>query len=113
MSPPSRLRGLVHQYRLHLVHGEVVFMPGEGVEAVYLVERGGVVVFSPTGERIVAALGPLRMIGLRDMLAGGLWQGIGLAQGATVLRVFDTGAVLRMIDAAPEAHRRLLNELAA
>jgi len=113
MSPPPRLRGLVHQTRLHLLHGEVVFMPGEGVDAVYLVERGGVVVFSPTGESILAALGPLRMIGLRDMLAGGLWQGVGLAQGPTVLRVFETCSILRMIDATPDAHKQLLRELAA
>jgi hypothetical protein len=27
MSAPSRLSGLLHQHRLHLLHGEVVFMP--------------------------------------------------------------------------------------
>jgi len=77
------------------------------------VERGGVLVFAPTGEGIVSALGPLRMVGLRDMLAGGVWQGVGLAQGPTVLRVFDTTPILRMIDAAPDAHQQLLRELAA
>ena len=76
-------------------------------------ERGGVLVFAPTGEGIVSALGPLRMVGLRDMLAGGVWQGVGLAQGPTVLRVFDTTPILRMIDAAPDAHQQLLRELAA
>jgi hypothetical protein len=53
------------------------------------------------------------MVGLRDMLAGGVWQGVGLAQGPTVLRVFDTTPILRMIDAAPDAHQQLLRELAA
>lgn len=113
MSAPSRLRGVLHHHHLHLLHGEVVFMPAERIEAVYLVERGGVVVFTPTGEGILAAVGPLRMVGLRDMLAGGVWQGVGLAQGPTVLRVFDTTPILRMIDAAPDAHQRLLRELAA
>lgn len=113
MSAPSRLRGLLHQHRLHLLHGEVVFMTAERVEAIYLVERGGVLVFAPTGEGIVSALGPLRMVGLRDMLAGGVWQGVGLAQGPTVLRVFDATPILQMIDAAPDAHQQLLRELAA
>jgi len=113
MSPPPRLRGLMHQHQLHFLHGEVVFMPEERVDAVYLVERGGVMIFAPKGEGILAALGPLRMVGLRDMLAGGIWQGIGLAQGPTVLRVFETIPILRMIDAAPDAHQRLLRELAA
>jgi hypothetical protein len=113
MSPPPRLRGLLHHNRLDLVHGEVVFLPHERVEAVYLVESGGVAVFGPMGEGLLAGLGPLRMIGLRDMLAGGLWQGVGLAQGPTVLRVFDTRPILQMIDAAPDAHRRLLHDLAA
>ena len=49
MPPPSRMRELLHQQRLHLLHGEVVFMPEEPVEAVYLVERGGVLVFAPSG----------------------------------------------------------------
>jgi hypothetical protein len=47
------------------------------------------------------------------MLAGGLWQGVGLAQGPTVLRVFETCSILRMIDATPDAHKQLLRELAA
>ena len=39
MPPPPRLRELLHQQRLHLLHGEVVFMPEERVETIYLVER--------------------------------------------------------------------------
>ena len=113
MSPRPRLRGLLQQHHLHLLHGEVVFMPAERVDAIYLVERGNVLVFAPTGEGMIAALGPLRIVGLRDMLAGGVWQGVGLAQGPTVLRVFDTTPILRMIDTAPDAHQRLLRELAA
>lgn len=113
MSPPPRLRNLVDRHQLHVLHGEIVFMPQERVGAVYLVERGGILIFAPTGEGIVASIGPLRMVGLRDMLAGGIWQGIGLAQGPTVLRVFETTPILRMIDAAPDAHQRLLRELAA
>lgn len=113
MSPPPRLAELVHQSRVHLLHGEVVFMPDERIETVYLVERGGVVVFAPTGEGLLSALGPLRIVGLRDLLAGGLWQGVGLAQGPTVLRVFETRQILEMIERSPEAHQRLLHELAA
>lgn len=113
MSVPMRLTGLLQQSRLTLLHGEVVFMPAERVEAVYLVERGGILVFAPSGERVVAAIGPLRMVGLRDLLTGGQWQGAGLAQGPTVLRVFDTAPILRMIDTTPDAHRSLLRELAA
>lgn len=113
MSPPARLRGILRQHHLHLVHGEVVFMPEERVDAVYLVETGGVMVFAPSGNQILTALGPLRIIGLRDMLAGGRWHGVGLAHGPTVLRVFETRPILQMIDAAPDAHQRLLRELAA
>ncbi|WP_439139994.1 cyclic nucleotide-binding domain-containing protein [Roseicyclus sp.] len=113
MSPPPRLRGIVHQHQLQLLHGEVVFMPQERVDAVYLVERGGVVVFAPSGNQILTALGPLRIIGLRDMLAGGRWQGIGLAHGPTVLRVFETSPIMRVINAAPDGHQRLLRELSA
>ena len=113
MSAPPRLRTILYQHRLELVHGEVVFMPDEQVDSVYLVERGGVVVFAPSGNRVLTALGPLRIVGLRDMLAGGRWQGIGLAHGPTVLRVLETRPILQMIDAAPDAHQRLLRELAA
>lgn len=113
MSAPPRLRAILRQHQVQLVHGEVVFMPQERVDAVYLVESGGVVVFAPSGNRILSALGPLRTIGLRDMLAGGVWQGIGLAHGQTVLRVFETLPILQMIEAAPYGHQRLLRELAA
>ena len=113
MPPPSRMRELLHQQRLHLLHGEVVFMPEEPVEAVYLVERGGVLVFAPSGVRVLASLGPLRIIGLRDMLAGGIWQGVGLAQGPTSLLVLETAPILHMISEAPDAHQRLFRELAA
>lgn len=113
MPPPPRLRELLHQQRLHLLHGEVVFMPEERVETIYLVERGGVVVFAPSGEGVLTAIGPLRIIGLRDMMACGVWQGVGLAQGPTVLRVLETAPILHMIDAAPDAHQRLLRALAA
>ena len=113
MSAPPRLRGILRQHQVELVHGEVVFMPQERIDAVYLVETGGVVVCAPSGNRVLSALGPLRIIGLRDMLAGGLWPGIGLAHGPTVLRVFETRPILQMIEAAPEGHQRLLHELSA
>lgn len=113
MSAPPRLRGILRHHHVQLVHGEVLFMPQERIDAVYLVETGGVVVFAPSDNRILSALGPLRVIGLRDMLAGGHWQGIGLAHGPTVLRVFDTRPILQMIEAAPDGHQRLLYELAA
>ena len=113
MSAPPRLRGILRCQHLQLVHGEVVFMPQERVDAVYLVATGGVVVLAPSGNRTLSAVGPLRIIGLRDMLAGGLWQGIGLAHGPTVLRVFDTRPILQMIEAAPDGHQRLLHALAA
>jgi CRP-like cAMP-binding protein len=113
MLPSPRLRSMQDKHRLHLLHGEVVFMPNEVVDAVYLIERGSVVVFSPMGAGTIATLGPHRIIGLRDMLMGGSWQGIGLAQWPTVLRVIETAQIRELIDAAPISHQLLLRELAA
>ena len=113
MSLPARLGGLVQQARVQLFHGEVVFMPGEAVDAVYLVERGGIVVVAPSGDSIKAVLGPLCIVGLRDLLSVGAWQGVGLAQGPTLLRVLETRTILATLACTPDAHRKLLPELAA
>ena len=113
MPPPPRLRGLQESHRLHLLHGEVLFMPHEAVDTVYLIEHGSVVVFSPTGTGLITTLGPPCIIGLRDMLTGGVWQGIGLANWPTVLRVIETAHIRELIDAAPKAHQQLFRELAA
>lgn len=112
MSLPARIDGIVQQARVQFVHGEVVFMPGEALEAVYLVERGGVVILAPSDDVIQAVLGPLRIVGLRDLLSGGVWQGVGFVRGPTLLRVLEARTILAALEYAPDAHRKLLHELA-
>ena len=112
MALPARFNAIVQQAHLQFLHGEVVFMPGEALEAVYLVERGGVVVLTPSDDIIQAVLGPLRIVGMRDLLSGGVWQGVGFVQGPTLLRVLEARTILAALACAPEAHRKLLHELA-
>ena len=109
---PKHLSAMQHDV-LHLVHGEVLFMPGTQIEAVFLVDRGAVSVFSATGERLESRTGAQRLIGLRDILAGGQWRGLGVAEGLTRLRVFDAREILTVVENTPAPHRSLLNMLAA
>lgn len=110
---PARLGGLVQQARVQLFHGEVVFMPGEALGAVYLIERGSILVAAPSGDSIRAVLGPLRIVGLCDFLSGCTWQGLGLAKGPTLLRVIETRTILDALACSPDGHSKLLHELAA
>lgn len=109
---PKHLSALSHDV-LNLVHGEVLFMPGAPIEAVFLVDRGGVSIFSGRGERLESRTGPQRLIGLRDILAGGHWRGLGVAEGLTRLRVFDARHILAAVENTPAPHRDLLHMLAA
>ena len=109
---PKHLSAMDHDI-LHLVHGEVLFMPGARIEAVFLVDRGSVSIFSEKGERLESRTGPQRLIGLRDILAGGLWRGLGVSEGLTQLRVFDAREILAAVENTPATHRDLLNMLAA
>lgn len=98
---------------LHLIHGEVLFMPGARIEAVFLVDRGGVSIFSEFGDHLESRTGPQRLVGLRDILAGGTWRGLGVADGLTHVRVFDAQDIMRVVETTPAPHRDLLNVLAA
>jgi len=98
---------------LHLVHGEVLFMPDTPIEAVFLVDRGAVSIFSQSGGLLEISNGPQRLIGLRDILAGGHWRGLGVAKGLTRLRVFDAGKIMAALENTPAQHRALLHMLAA
>lgn len=97
---------------LDLLHGEVVFLPNSPVIAVFLVERGNVLVFSPSGQTVVRSSGAGQVIGVVDLLAGGNWSGLGVAHGPTRLRAFDVDTLRTCLDDAPPFHLAMLRELA-
>lgn len=111
LSLPKHLTALHHDV-LHLVHGEVVFMPGTPIAALFLVDRGAVSTFSEQGGTLQSRTGAQRLLGLRDILAGGHWRGLGVAEGLTRLRVFEAREILAAIERTPAPHRELLHLLA-
>ena len=102
------LRGMT----LDLVHGEVVFLPNSPVIAVFLVERGNILVFSRSGQRLTRSISAGQLFGVADLLVGGTWSGLGVAHGPTRLRVFDVDRLRARLDAAPPLHQAMLRDLA-
>lgn len=97
--------------QLDLVHGEVVFLPKMPVQAIFLIERGSLLVFAPSGMRVTRILSAGNVAGMLDLLAGGIWLGLGVAHGPTRLRAFSAARINEQLDAAPDAHKSLLQSL--
>lgn len=107
-----RQSAVLRRMTLDLVHGEVVFLPKSPVLAVFLVERGNVLVFSPSGQRLMRTISAGQVTGVTDLLAGGDWSGLGVAHGPTRLRAFDVETLRARLDMAPPLHQAMLRDLA-
>ena len=99
--------------KLDLIHGEIVFFPEMPVVSIFLIEKGGVMVFSPIGIQVSKILVSGQVVGIQDLLSSGSWTGLGVAHGPTQLRAIPTERLRARIAGAPPAHRALLTTLAA
>lgn len=106
------LHSALDRDKISLVHGEVIFRPAMPVSALFLVEAGGILVFSPVGFKILRTIVSDQVVGLQELLTHGYWNGLGVAQGPTRLRAFSADRLRRRMDEAPQAHQRLLHALA-
>ena len=104
---------IIRHDQLDLIHGEILFLPNMPVTAIFLVEKGGVLVFSPTGVKISRTMVSGQVVGMQDLLCDGCWTGLGVAHGPTRLRAFSAERLRLRIAGAPEAHQALLRDLAA
>jgi CRP-like cAMP-binding protein len=103
---------IIQQERLDMIHGEVLFLPKMPVTDLFLIEKGGILVFSPIGDQVLRVLSSGQVIGLQDLLLTGCWSGLGVVHGPTRIRVFPVDRLRARLEGAPQAHRTLLNVLA-
>jgi CRP-like cAMP-binding protein len=105
-------QAIIRNEKIDLIHGEVLFLPAMPMTAIFLVEKGGVLVFSSGSAELSRIIISGQVIGLQDLLSHGHWSGLGVAHGPTRLRVFPTDRLRESIYGAPQAHQALLRALA-
>ena len=55
--------------------------------------------------------GPHQILGMNEVMSGGTWKGIGIAQGNVELVAYNHMNLRAVIDKIPTAHKRLLDDL--
>ena len=96
---------------VHLFHSEVLFIKGMPVTSIYIISKGSIIIFSNDGGRVVRWAGPHQILGMNELLCGGEWKGIGIAQGNVELVSYNQMSLRTVIDNIPAAHKRLLDDL--
>ena len=96
---------------VHLFHSEVLFIKGMPVTSIYIISKGSIVIFSGEGGRMIRWAGPHQILGMNEVMSGGAWKGIGIAQGNVELVAYNHMNLRAVIDKIPTAHKRLLDDL--
>ncbi len=94
-----------------LFHSEVLFMKGMPVTSIYIISKGTILIFSSDCARLQRLAGPNQILGISELLCGGEWQGIGVAQGNVELVAYSQMNLRSVIDKIPKAHKHLLDAL--
>ena len=84
---------------------------GMPVPSIYICSKGSIVIFSSDGGRVVRWAGPHQILGMTEVLGGGKWRGIGVAQGNVELVAYNQMNLRAVIDEIPTSHKRLLDDL--
>lgn len=108
----ARMRVARKAGRLRLVHGEVLFLPAMNVSEIYLLRRGTLLIFAPSGQRLERWVTAPAVLGLGALLAGAAWGQLGVAQGDVELDWLPAAQVAQRIAAIPDSHHSLLRALA-
>jgi CRP-like cAMP-binding protein len=96
---------------VHLFHSEVLFIKGMPITSIYIISKGSIIIFSGDGGRVVRWAGPHQILGMNEVMCGGAWKGIGIAQGNVELVAYNHMNLRAVIDKIPKAHKRLLDDL--
>lgn len=108
---PARMRIARAAGRLRLVHAEVLFVPGMKVDEIFLLRSGTLLVFGPSGERLERWVTAPSVLGLDALLAGAVWDRLGVAQGGAVLDCLPAARVTQRLTELPDSHHSLLRAL--
>ena len=106
-----KANALAHGEVIHLFHSEVLFIKGMPVTSIYIISKGSIIIFSSDGGRVVRWAGPHQILGMNEVMCGGAWKGIGIAQGNVELVAYNHMNLRAVIDKIPKAHKRLLDDL--
>jgi len=106
-----KANALAHGEVIHLFHSEVLFIKGMPVTSIYIISKGSIIIFSSDGGRVVRWAGPHQILGMTEVLGGGKWRGIGVAQGNVELVAYNQMNLRAVIDEIPTSHKRLLDDL--
>ncbi|MDC0136398.1 cyclic nucleotide-binding domain-containing protein [Sulfitobacter sp.] len=102
---------LVNGDVVQLFHSEILFIKGMSITSIYIITKGTILIFSSDGARLQRWAGPNQILGINELLCGGEWQGIGVAQGNVELVAYSQMNLRSVIDKIPKAHKHLLDAL--